>query len=262
MAHRPRQGRFSGLVQCFRGETVNRAGVKTRVAIADDHVLFAECLQVALTVAGYDDCRLIPVASSPGAPVALLSNILRARAGVVIVDIDLATGRGGECLIEPIASSGAAVVVVTADPDRSRWGESLLRGARTVVPKSSPLSAVTSAIRRIDNRAPAMALEQRQELVRTYHQERSQRSMLRARLARLSTREAQILGHLMAGRTVGDIARSCVVSEATVRTQVRSVLTKLEVSSQIAAVGLAYTADWRPLQQRGEDKVVRVRAGR
>jgi two-component system nitrate/nitrite response regulator NarL len=229
--------------------------VKTRVAIVDDHVLFAECLQVALTVAGYDDCRLIPVAPSAGAPIALLSNILRAHAGVVIVDIDLANGRGGECLIEPIASSGAAVVVVTADPDRSRWGEALLRGARTVVPKSSPLSAVTSAIRRIDQRAPAMAPEQRQELVRTYHQERSQRSMLRARLARLSTRESEILGHLMAGRTVAEIARACVVSEATVRTQVRSILTKLEVSSQIAAVGLAYTADWRPVQQQRRAEV-------
>jgi two-component system, NarL family, nitrate/nitrite response regulator NarL len=234
---------------------VNRGGVKTRVAIVDDHVLFAECLQVALTVAGYDDCRLIPVAPSAGAPIALLSNILRAHAGVVIVDIDLANGRGGECLIEPIASSGAAVVVVTADPDRSRWGESLLRGARTVVPKSSPLSAVTSAIRRIDQHAPAMAPEQRQELVRTYHQERSQRSMLRARLARLSTRESEILGHLMAGRTVADIARACVVSEATVRTQVRSILTKLEVSSQIAAVGLAYTAEWRPVQQQRRAEV-------
>jgi len=210
---------------------------------------------VALTVAGYDDCRLIPVAPSAGAPIALLSNILRAHAGVVIVDIDLANGRGGECLIEPIASSGAAVVVVTADPDRSRWGEALLRGARTVVPKSSPLSAVTSAIRRIDQRAPAMAPEQRQELVRTYHQERSQRSMLRARLARLSTRESEILGHLMAGRTVAEIARACVVSEATVRTQVRSILTKLEVSSQIAAVGLAYTADWRPVQQQRRAEV-------
>jgi two-component system, NarL family, nitrate/nitrite response regulator NarL len=145
--------------------------------------------------------------------------------------------------------------VVTADPDRSRWGESLLRGARTVVPKSSPLSAVTSAIRRIDQHAPAMAPEQRQELVRTYHQERSQRSMLRARLARLSTRESEILGHLMAGRTVADIARACVVSEATVRTQVRSILTKLEVSSQIAAVGLAYTAEWRPVQQQRRAEV-------
>ncbi len=34
------------------------------------------------------------------------------------------------------------------------------------------------------------------------------------------------------------------LSEATVRTQVRSILAKLEVSSQIAAVGLAHQAGW------------------
>jgi hypothetical protein len=36
---------------------------------------------------------------------------------------------------------------------------------------------------------------------------------------------------------------------------VRSILTKLEVSSQIAAVGLAYTADWRPVQQQRRAEV-------
>jgi DNA-binding NarL/FixJ family response regulator len=49
----------------------------------------------------------------------------------------------------------------------------------------------------------------------------------------------------MAGRTVSDIARVGFVSEATVRTQVRSVLSKLGVSSQLAAVGRAHDAKWR-----------------
>ena len=61
-----------------------------------------------------------------------------------------------------------------------------------------------------------------------------------------------------AGHRFGDIARACFVSEATVRTQVRSILTKLEVSSQIAAVGLAYTADWRPVQQRDVESGLRA----
>jgi DNA-binding NarL/FixJ family response regulator len=45
---------------------------------------------------------------------------------------------------------------------------------------------------------------------------------------------------------VREIARSAVVSEATVRTQVKSILAKLEFSSQIAAVGAAYKISWRP----------------
>jgi len=36
-----------------------------------------------------------------------------------------------------------------------------------------------------------------------------------------------------------------VVSEATVRTQVKSILAKLGVSSQIAAVSIAHKAEWR-----------------
>ena len=36
-----------------------------------------------------------------------------------------------------------------------------------------------------------------------------------------------------------------MVSEATVRTQVKSILSKLEVSSQLAAVGMANQVGWR-----------------
>jgi two-component system, NarL family, nitrate/nitrite response regulator NarL len=54
-----------------------------------------------------------------------------------------------------------------------------------------------------------------------------------------------VLGHLMEGHTVHDIAALSVVSEATVRTQVKSILAKLEVSSQIAAVGMAHHVGWR-----------------
>ena len=48
----------------------------------------------------------------------------------------------------------------------------------------------------------------------------------------------------MDGSTVREIATTSVVSEATVRTQVKSILGKLEVSSQLAAVGLAHHVGW------------------
>jgi DNA-binding NarL/FixJ family response regulator len=59
-------------------------------------------------------------------------------------------------------------------------------------------------------------------------------------------REREVLAHLMKGRTVREIAVSGVVSEATVRTQVKAILAKLDVTSQIAAVGLAHQVGWRP----------------
>jgi DNA-binding NarL/FixJ family response regulator len=50
----------------------------------------------------------------------------------------------------------------------------------------------------------------------------------------------------MNGQPVRDIARQSFVSEATVRTQVKSILAKLGVTSQLAAVGAAHQAGWRP----------------
>ena len=38
------------------------------------------------------------------------------------------------------------------------------------------------------------------------------------------------------------------MAEATVRTQVKSILAKLEVTSQLAAVGLAHRVGWKPPQ--------------
>ena len=46
------------------------------------------------------------------------------------------------------------------------------------------------------------------------------------------------------GHSVAAIARRCYVAEATVRSQVRGVLTKLGVGSQLEAVALARRAGW------------------
>ena len=52
----------------------------------------------------------------------------------------------------------------------------------------------------------------------------------------------------MSGMAVRDIAHTSALAEATVRSQVRSLLSKLEVSSQVAAIGLAYGVGWVPPQ--------------
>lgn len=60
------------------------------------------------------------------------------------------------------------------------------------------------------------------------------------RVASLTGREGQVLEMLMCGWPAGEIAGHLVVSLPTVRTHVRSITRKLGVSSQLAAVALAY----------------------
>lgn len=217
----------------------------TRIALVEDHTLFADSLDMVFTVEGYD-VRRVTIPEEGGSMASMLSAILASHPRIVLLDLDL--GRLGDAtrLISPIARAGVNVVVVTASPDRSRWGECLRLGARKVISKSRPLTEILSTVRRLVQGLPVTDVAEREELLRLWHEERSDRQLARERLDRLTQREREVLAMLVRGKAVRDIAAEKVVSEATVRTQVKSILAKLEVSSQLAAVGLAHHVGWVP----------------
>ncbi len=217
---------------------------RTRVLIVEDHVLFAESLDLALSMEGCDVRRM--EISSTTTPGNLLTTVERFKPRVVLLDLDLGPLGNGVRVINPLARTGTNVVVVTASPDRARWGECIRHGARKVMSKTQPLNEIIGVVRRLNQGLPVLNLEERERLLALWSRQREEHEGLHERLERLTTREREVLGHLMAGRTVREIARVSVVSEATVRTQVKSILAKLEVSSQLAAVGLAHQVAWRP----------------
>ncbi len=217
-----------------------------RILIVEDHVLFAESLELALSLEGYD-ARRVPVPTEERGTGALVAAMVRLRPRIVLLDLDLGGFGSGLRMIPMLARSGANVLVVTATTDKSRWGEAIWYGARKVLPKLRPLNEILAAVRRINNNLPVMTCEEREELLALFHESRLERAGRQERFDQLTVRERQVLGLLMRGHTVRDIAELSVVSEATVRTQVKSILAKLGVTSQLAAVGLAHDIGWRPL---------------
>jgi len=217
---------------------------KLKVLIIEDHALFAESLELALTVEGYA-VESLPLKESATTQ-AVLTAVSRIRPHIVLLDIDLHGVGDGVRLITPMVKAGIQVVVVTASTDRARWGECLRYGARKVLSKSQQLNEILSTVRRINQGFPVMSREERDELINHWHEQGLERVALQRRLALLTPREETVLGELMRGRTVRDISASSFVAEATVRTQVKAILAKLEVSSQLAAVGLANAAAWHP----------------
>ena len=215
-----------------------------RVVIVEDHKLFAEAIDLALSVEGYD-VRRVDVPADGYSPGALVATIARQRPRVVLLDLDLGRFGDGLRLIEPVARSGANVVVVTGSNDLARWGDAVRSGARKVLSKSQPLRDILATVRRITAGLPVMDREEREELVGAWSRQRFESQGQRERLDLLTGREREVLGHLMKGRPVREIAGLSVVSEATVRTQVKSILAKLEVSSQLAAVGMAHEIGWK-----------------
>ena len=218
-----------------------------RIVILEDHVLFAESLELALTVEGYDVRRVL-IPQKEQSPGALIATVVRQRPRIALLDLDLGGFGDGEKLIAPLARAGINVVVVTASVDRARWGEAVRYGARKVLSKSRPLNDILATVRRINQGLQVMPREEREELLREWSNERSHLVERQNRLDQLTSREREVLAHLMKGRTVREIAVAGVVSEATVRTQVKAILAKLDVTSQIAAVGLAHQVGWRPPQ--------------
>lgn len=216
----------------------------TRVLIIEDHTLFAESLELALSLEGYD-VRRLALPEVGGSMATLRSTALRSNARIVLLDLDLGRFGDGMTLIAPLARAGANVVVVTASTDHGRWGACVRQGARKILSKGRPLQETLSTVRRLHQGLPVMTSDELERLLDAWRSERMVTDDMRRRLELLTPREKQVLGSLIEGHNVREIARIGVVSEATVRTQVKSILGKLEVSSQLAAVGLAHHVGWQ-----------------
>ena len=215
-----------------------------RVLIIDDHMLFAESLELALSLEGYD-VRRLELPADGGSMATLRSLALRANPRTVLLDLDLGRFGDGMNLIAPLARARVNVVVLTASEDLGRWGGCMRLGARKVLPKSGALQQALSTVRRLHQGLPVTSSAELETLLDEWAQQRKAHDDLRRRLDMLTPRERQVLGSLIEGRTVRAISQKSVVSEATVRTQVKSILSKLEVSSQLAAVGMANQVGWK-----------------
>lgn len=222
---------------------LNRSG--HRILIIEDHVLFAESLELTLSLEGYD-VRRLTLPTDGGSMATLRSTALRMNPRTVLLDLDLGRFGDGMGLISPLARAGANVVVITASAERGRWGACVRAGARKVLSKGGQLQETLATVRRLHQGLPVMTKDELESLLAAWRNEFQANGDMRRRLELLTPRERQVLGALIDGLNVRDIAKQSVVSEATVRTQVKSILAKLEVSSQLAAVGMANHLGWRP----------------
>jgi DNA-binding NarL/FixJ family response regulator len=209
--------------------------------IVDDHELLAESLRLALSAQGYD--VVVPVPT----PETVYTAAQRNPPDVVLLDLDLgATGGDGSVLAEALCVGGARVVVLTGTPDRLLIAACLEAGACGYVTKSASLDVLLEAVRAAAAGDDVMPLARRLDLLADLRRARAERKSELAPFSSLTGRESYVLAQVIDGRSASDIALSAYVSEATVRTQIRAVLSKLGVRSQLAAVAAARRAGWRP----------------
>ena len=211
-----------------------------RAVIIDDHRLLAQSIALALRLEGVD-CSVADLTD----PEQLMADVTAEPPDVVLLDLDLGPpiGDGAE-LVAPLVSAGSRVLVLSASTDPVRLGSALESGAVGVLAKTEPIDVLLAAAAQAARGRPAMSEQRRNELLAAAVERRVRRTVSLEPFTRLSEREAGVLRSLALGHSVATIAAQAHVSEATVRSQVRGVLTKLGAGSQLEAVAHAHRSGW------------------
>ena len=220
---------------------VDEEGVS--VLIVEDHALLAQTLVIALNAEG---CRAMVAELID--PAHLLQQVRTLRPGVVLLDLDLGALGDGADLVQPLTELGARVLVVSGTTDRLRLAETLELGAVGFLSKQEPFEQLLSTILAVAAQRPVLSTALRYQLLAELRTARTARSKDLAPFTALTPKERVVLSAMTQGQRAEAIAAVAVVSQATVRSQIRGVLAKLGVTSQLEAVALAWTVGWVPTE--------------
>lgn len=216
-----------------------------RVTIVDDHGVVAHTLAVTLTSRGVEVTIVEPSTAED-----LVVEATATNPDLVLLDLDLGEAGDATELIAPLVDRGAQVVMLTGVTDPVRRAACVAAGALGIVDKASGFDRLVDVLHGTITTGRLLSDHAREEhLALLREHRRAQRARLEDFEA-LSPREAHVLGELIQGASVDDVARTSVVSVATVRSQVRAILRKLGAPSQVAAIGRARAAAWVPPQER------------
>lgn len=204
--------------------------MNTPVLVIDDHAIVATSLVLALRGHGLD-ARRCTVTSED----AVLADAATGRPGLALLDMELGLDVDGADLVVPLRAAGWQVLVVTGSGDRARVAAAVVAGAVGWISKTAPFEELVAAALTAAKGRSTLSERDRGELL-ALHRADGARVRL---LDRLTTREREVLDRLVAGQRAARIAEESFVSVATVRSQIRSILTKLQVGSQLEAVALA-----------------------
>lgn len=210
-----------------------------RVGIVDDHALVSETLALALNGKGFVAQGLRPANIDDVAPFVAVHHL-----NVVLLDLNLQELGMSVPIIPQLRALGCRVIMLTGDTTRPRWGACIEAGAETVISKAVSFTQLLQRVTELLDDVGERPRRETYELLESLREYREQERRRLAPFAQLTVREHEVLLALTLGMSADEIASSMYVSMPTVRTHIRSILQKLGVNSQLAAVALAIRAGW------------------
>jgi two-component system nitrate/nitrite response regulator NarL len=215
--------------------------MRGRILIVDDHPLIALGLQLALAARGWE-------VETTGGPTAatVVAQACTFRPQCVVLDIHLGDVGSGVELIGPLRQVGASVVMLTGETNRYLLASCLEAGALGWIGKGAGLDEVVASIEDAVAGRPLIGCATRAALLDELRTHRVSLGRAMSPFQHLTSCEQRVLGALIEGMSAEEIAEAHFVALTTIRSQIRAILHKLGVRSQLAAVAKANRAGWEP----------------
>jgi len=215
-----------------------------RVLIADDQALVRTGFRVILDAE--PDLQVVGEAGDGREAVDLVQ---QKRPDVVLMDIRMPNLDGIEATRRIAAGDGAprVLILTTFDLDDYVY-EALRAGASGFLLKDARADELRQAIRMVASGDALLSPAITRRLIESYTR-RPPPTMHPAPLAELTPRELEVLRHVARGLSNGEIASELVVGDATIKTHVARIFSKLDLHDRAQAVVLAYESG---LVQPGE----------
>jgi DNA-binding NarL/FixJ family response regulator len=207
-----------------------------RLLIADDQELVR--IGFRLLLEAQDDLEVVGEAADGEQAVALAREL---RPDVILMDIRMPRVDGIEAIgrLQALEPPPRVLVLTTFDLDEYVFG-ALRAGAAGFLLKDAPKDALVQAIRVIHAGDALLSPSVTRRLVEDYARRGEPTQSPEAILRDLTPREREVLVLVARGMSNAEIAERLVVSEATVKSHVGSILLKLDLRDRVQAVVLAY----------------------
>lgn len=210
-----------------------------RVALVDDQALFRAGLR--LLISSQPDLECVGEAGNGAEGIRMVAS---ARPDVVLMDIRMPVMDGIEATTRIVDSSVATgsgpriIVLTTFDLDEAA-ARAIRGGASGFVLKDAEPEFLLAAIRAVHAGTSVIAAAQIIELFEHFAAKRMPEAPPAA-FARLTPREQEIFALAARGLSNAEVAAAEFLSEATVKTHISRILTKLELRDRVQLVVYAY----------------------
>ncbi|MGY2745326.1 response regulator [Pseudarthrobacter sp. O4] len=209
--------------------------VPIRIALADDQPLFSAGLKMILR--SQPDMDLVGEAVSGESAVKLA---LETRPDVLLMDIRMPAMDGITAtrkILETPAGNSTKIIVLTTIQHDEAVVRAIQAGAAGFLTKDTTPDFLLAAIRTVHSGHSVIAPALTNELLRDYTTPSTGND---GALVNLSGRERDVFLLTAKGLGNAEIAASLVLSEATVKSHVGSILAKLKLKNRIQIVAFAY----------------------